>query len=40
MVIFELYFEGSSKGFDDGLDVGVRKREDSKMNCGVLVSNR
>lgn len=31
-------FEGESTGLD-GLDVGVSKREDSEMNCEVLVSN-
>lgn len=39
MVIFGVYFEEESKGLDDGLDVGMSKREDSRMNCGVLVSH-
>lgn len=39
MVIFGVYFEEESKELDDGLDVGMSKREDSRMNCGVLVSN-
>lgn len=35
MVIFGVYFEEESKG----LDVGMSKREASRMNCGVLVSD-
>lgn len=30
-------YEGESKGLNDELNVGVSKREDSKMNCWFSV---
>lgn len=38
VVITGQNFEGESKGLDDGLNVGVSKREDSKMNHGFWVN--
>lgn len=34
------YFEEESEGLDNRWDVGVSKREDSRMNPELLLSNR